>query len=138
MASPPPSEPYAIQSALQITEDVLQWIKDNPKYPANEWFDNNCVKMYIRRRKRVIEGQFVNSLDLATIEVEPTCRRQGVLTYVLERLHSNNPYDVTYVENILNPVVEHTVDKLGWQRDPGMSYDKSYYKRTSHLSVSPM
>lgn len=112
-----------------LVETIIE-CASRPQF-TNQWVQNECAKVYIRVRRRLVDQEQVQSLDLATIEVAPAWREKGVMSYIIAQTHAMNPWSITYVENVLNPIVAHHLESRGWVQDPAMPYDVSYYKRTS-------
>lgn len=93
------------------------------------WVQEGYASVYLRKSQRYVEGRVVTALDIANIVVDPICWRMGVCTETFRVLHSNNPYQITYVENVLNNYLFDHLKKAGYILLPH-KYDRCFYKRT--------
>lgn len=116
------------QPAKPVQDQIRKWIKF--PFPTNQWFSDEKCKIYLRKARRIVEGKRVDALDVGTVEVFPEYRRKGVFSQLLDSLHRMNPWDVTFVENVLNKDLEQYLTRTGWVRDPAYRDDVSFYKYT--------
>lgn len=83
--------------------------------------------MYVRKGTRAIDGEIVRTFEVATLAVAAPFQNQGIGTGVLRLAHEINPYPVTYVENVFNPVLIRWLTANGWTEV--RSEVLSFYKR---------
>lgn len=72
------------------------------------------MRVYLRKTQRIILGQVLTSLDIASIEVEERYYHRGLFSSFVIRAHETNPYQVTYLDHALNPVVRSWCIRQGW------------------------
>ena len=65
----------------------------------NAWIDNDSIKIYIRKSKRVFKGNVYDFFDFANIEVtEPGT---GLFTKILEKFEEIYPTKNIFIESVL-------------------------------------
>jgi hypothetical protein len=111
-----------------LINEMEEKVKDFITSPLkNMWIedDNSIIKIYIRKSKRVLEGDIVNCLDFASVEImKEDYMRKGLFKSILLLLEKLNPYNMLVVESILNPFL------LMWfQKQP----DWNIYNRSSNI-----
>ncbi len=72
------------------------------------------IQVYLRKGHHAFGGKLISTLDIANIEIGERSRRKGLGTAVIAKLHELNPYEVTYVENILNGPLYESLMKRDW------------------------
>lgn len=81
----------------------------------NKWLEGqDTVRVYVRRGHHLINGDVVKTLDIASIEVHPDLQGMGIGMHVINWMHENNPYGVTFIESILNDKLYATLKREGW------------------------
>lgn len=80
----------------------------------NQWLETHTIKIYMRKATHAIGGQVVKTLDIANIHIDETERGQGVGTMLIDWLHQQNPFPVTFVESIQNPRLYTHLKARGW------------------------
>jgi hypothetical protein len=68
----------------------------------NQWVETDRFNIYLRKGVHCIDGELQKCLDLATFEVFPQFRRQGVFKHLLLTCQDCNPFPVLYIENVVN------------------------------------
>ncbi|MFB2970403.1 hypothetical protein ACE1CD_15630 [Aerosakkonema sp. BLCC-F183] len=68
----------------------------------NQWLTDEFMQVYLRKSHRYYAGNLIQVLDIATIEVYPDFQRQGKCSEFLRITHQINPYQATFVENVLH------------------------------------
>ena len=115
--------------ALAPLERELKQFIDSSRsqYTARAWLENADMKVYVRKSKRFIEGKMVTALDIASVEVAPEKRSQGLFTRFLNLAHRMNPFDATYIENALDD----RFAEYFWRRDWELTDDvtRCFYKK---------
>lgn len=95
----------------------------------NKWLEGqDTIKVYVRKGHRLINGAVVKTLDIATIEVNPDLQGRGIGMHVINWMHENNPFNVTFIESILNDNLYATLKREGWIDVPN-SNPPSVYKQ---------
>jgi len=79
------------------------------------WIKDDSMSVYVRKGTRYLNKHLSKTLDIASVEVEENKRNQGVWTEFLKEAHKINPYQATFIENVLNPVLEKSLVKNGWK-----------------------
>lgn len=121
-------------SVLDELDDFIEKSK-NIKYSTNKWLEFDEFKVYVRKTNRFLFGKIYTSLDIASIEVCEREQRKGICKNFIKRVHDNNPFDVTYIENVLNHYLSDHLERNGWMAT-GSELPKSYYKLTSFAPTS--
>ena len=85
----------------------------------NAWVElDQPISLYVRKAKRVIEGNQVDTFDLATVEVEESQRGQGMFKSLLEKvelLAKDHGFDGVFVESIQEPKLLDFLLRRGYQ-----------------------
>ena len=74
----------------------------------SQWLQFGPLAVFVRRSKRMVEGKYVTALDIATVEVAASHRRQGHFSrlYELVRLTAQAfELDGVWIESIQEPVL---------------------------------
>lgn len=116
---------------MTVLEQLDNFIKESEaKFLRNLWLEDDDMKVYVRKGRHILgTGQnAVITLDIATVEVNEGKQNQGIWTNFLYHAHEMNPWDATYIENILNPILSVSLVKNGWIPviKPGL-YSECYY-----------
>ena len=102
------------------------------QYNHVRWISDDVMKVYVRKSRRYINDKLIICLDLASIEVIENKRGQGIFTAFLGYAHALNPWDVTYIENVLAPRFARYFRNNNWcERD---IFPPSFYKFTENQS----
>jgi hypothetical protein len=94
-------------------------IDDFLKSPIrNAWLElEEPASLYLRKANRVIAGEKVKTLDLATVEVQEEHQGKGVFKGLLKSLEKkvvSGDFDGLYVENILEPRLSSYLKSKGY------------------------
>ena len=87
----------------------------------NAWIYSKDMKIYVRKSRYLINKEFIDFIDLASIEVYE--KNKGHFTSFIKSLLIEYPYKNIYVQNIMNPALEHILNKLGFLVDEKMSME---------------
>lgn len=94
-------------------------------FMANEWLKSDEMEVYVRRGRHVIyPGKISVCLDIATINVHE--RRQGIFSQFVEEAHALNPWEFTYIENVLTGFLIPHLVRNNWT--PIGESDACFYK----------
>ena len=79
----------------------------------NRWLEVGESHIYVRKSQRFLEGQTYKCFDIANVEIENKNEGifSGFLQKVLDKYNRNN----FYVESILNPAMNHILEKSGFK-----------------------
>jgi hypothetical protein len=100
---------YATTSILTKLFQFLQ----SPE--RNMWLENKTVKLYVRKTKRLIEGQMVDFIDLASMSLkDEKDMGQGFFHHFLTRLLKVYPARNFFIENILNDRIPKHLIEFGF------------------------
>lgn len=105
-----------------IIEQMLLFIKG--KY-RNIWLLSDNIKVYVRKSERNVNGRYHTAFDIASIELDETIRGKGIGTSLINRIHETHPFEITFMENVLNKGLGTWVNKNGWAQ---YKLDDCYYK----------
>lgn len=77
---------------------------DSPKI-RNIWIRERDIKVYVRRSNRIIDGNLVSCLDIASVEINERRRGQGIFKAFLNRVEkaAASMNREVFVESILEP-----------------------------------
>jgi hypothetical protein len=101
------------------------------KFYKNQWVEvcegQEYIKFYLRASTRRLEKDHIaiKVLDIATIELSKGLQNKGIGMQLINFLHSSNPYQGTYIENVLNSYLENKLIRDGWKSH---LYANCYYK----------
>lgn len=111
-----------------VLEQLVDFIKESEeKHVYNLWLGDDTMKVYVRKgRHMVYPGKLSTTLDIASVEVDEDKQGQGVFSDFLDKAHEMNPWDATYIENVLNPVLATSLIRHGWLPVPG-AYPESFF-----------
>jgi len=82
-----------------------QWItRHRASSKAREWLEEGPLRVYVRWTTRLLGGQLVRSLDLATFDVDEDQQGQGVCTRFVQRAEelADREQCYLYVESVLS------------------------------------
>jgi hypothetical protein len=101
-----------------ILDSIDEFIRDDRK--NNGWVHDKTYsnKAYLRKSSRIINGNFVKVLDLASIEIATRYQRKGFFNDIVKHLHKNNPYQWLMIENTHNPIVVNYCEKRKFETFP--------------------
>lgn len=85
-------------------------------------------EVYVRKGFHHLSGQIVQCLDIANINILPSLRNKGLGMRIIANMHNASPFDVTFVENILNDNLYDALVRRGWE-DTSTQYDRRLMKR---------
>lgn len=81
----------------------------------NKWFSYGGVKVYVRINSiHTCAGNALKCLDVASIDIIESRQGRGIFTDLIAKLHAINPYQATFVENVLEPRFQAWFPKHGW------------------------
>lgn len=115
--------------------NILQQLEDFAKSDSmmpNRDIENAAIKVYVRRSRRCVlrsSHKVLKCLDIAAISVRERYRRQGLFTDFMIGAHEINPFEMTYLECIHNPLIIDWCIKRGWSLDDKNGQDeiKDFY-----------
>jgi len=111
-----------------VIEQLADFIKSSEdSHTNNLWLQDDIMKVYVRKgRHMVYPGKLSTTLDIAAVEVDEDKQSQGHWTAFLDKAHEMNPWEATYVENTLNPILATSLIRHGWMPVPG-AYPESFF-----------
>lgn len=98
----------------------------------NQWLNSKRLNVYVRKALRYINKieirgtTPIKTLDIANISVNEGYVGKGLGMQFLKEAHEANPFNVTFIENVLNPSFEEKLRKDGWIE---IEDTKCFYKR---------
>lgn len=93
----------------------------------NEWIGDDTIKVYVRKSRRNIEGQMIDCLDIATVEVEEEERGKGIFTDFLKDAIALNSFTCIFIENVQQDWFAQFFMRQGFKRDPRHMEDCCLY-----------
>jgi hypothetical protein len=118
----------------QILDHIKQFISNShKKFTANQYFSDHTIDVYIRIGHRyILKNKCVTSLEIGRVTVFR--RGRGIFSqWFLPGLISINPYDILYVECVLDNRFREFFRRNGWTEvdcgdvDDGEPYPSSFY-----------
>ncbi len=97
-------------------------------FPRNIWISDDIIKVYIRKSKRIINGEMLDFFDIASIEISEESRGGGIFTSFMTEFISRYPDFNVYVESILNPAIEHVLKKFDFKYKDKTEFDINMYR----------
>lgn len=93
----------------------------------NKWFHDPNIDIYLRKTKRIVDGQFLQTLDIANISVHDT--GIGFFTELLgqiEEFCKDSPIENIFIENVMTDRFCHFFVKRGYTEKEDGSIDRSF------------
>ena len=102
-----------------LYQDIKTFIKQNINntkgFNLNQWFSNEQIQIYIRCiPKRLINGQFISTIDIANVSVEEEYQGQKIFTNLLNFIETEFNNTPIFVESILNNRLEEFLIKRNY------------------------
>ena len=113
---------------MTVIEQLAEFIKEcEDKHTYNKWLADDIMNVYVRMgRHMVYPGKLSTTLDIASVSVDEDKQGQGAWTDFLDKAHAMNPWEATYIESVLNPVLAASLIRHGWMPVPN-SYPESFF-----------
>jgi len=93
---------------------------------ARQWIETDVMRIYVRKSMRILEGQTLQCLDIAAIEVQEEYQGQGLFKTFVTKAHQLNPYQATCIEHAQSPYIEKWCQTNGWRIIPN-TFPPSFY-----------
>ncbi len=109
----------------KMLENYFHEMKDK-NFGSNRWLETRKIKVYVRKSKRILNeiGSFI-CFDIANINIKESQRGKGIFTEFLNKSHEMNPWQVTYIENVLEERFQKFFEKQGFIKEINLP---SYFK----------
>ncbi len=88
------------------------------------------ILLYVRKAYHAVDGKIFNTLDIARIEIDDKWQGKGIGKTIIDGIHGMNPFDITFIESILNPNFYTWLKRDGWLDIPN-SNPPCVYKETN-------
>lgn len=116
---------------LQLTRFVAEASKSRFTYA--QWLVDDEMEVYVRKSFRLLpvdydERRLSTCLDIASIEVYR--QNRGTFSKFLVQAHEANPWDATFIENVMSERLSNSLLRKGWEPLPGIEGPTSYFMRT--------
>lgn len=82
---------------------------------TNQYIRDDAMSIYIRKSRRLIDGEMIQFLDLANIQIEDDYQNKGIYSNLMKKIVEKYPDYNIFIENILNPHTEPILKKLGFK-----------------------
>lgn len=112
--------------AVDLTRFLTEGVRN--RYVADEF---EVCSVYTRKARHNINGRMAFTLDIANISVDGGLRGNGIGMDVINKIHVMNPYQVTYIESLLNEGLHQRLLNEGWLPVEG-TYPPCLYKQTTN------
>lgn len=117
--------------AIHLLEKFIQKCKSD-QFLNNEWLYGSDLSVYVRKSNRYIERKRCVALDVANINVPPKQRGKGIFTSFLLSAELINPFEITFIENVLESEFEPFFIRNNYVLVDG-SNPHCFYKRTKNV-----
>jgi hypothetical protein len=87
-------------------------------YPLWIGQQSNFMQVYVRKSNRYLNRQTLVTLDIATVSIEEEYQKQGYFSEFIKKAHELNPWDATFLENVLYPELVSSLIRKGWKPIP--------------------
>lgn len=111
---------------MSTLAEIVDRLEDGARYNGWANFPKYRMSLYYRVTSRVIEGKRLDTLDLATVEVDEEFRGQGLFSQFLSDVEEiAKEYQRTiFVESILNPRLYGFLTRKGYSPAGDMCVSK--------------
>lgn len=116
-------EEFKYQNSIDDIVDQLHNFLETT-FPKNIWISSDNISIYVRKSKRNVNGEFLDFLDLATINIEPMGEK--IFTNLLNRIEEEFSDRNIFVESILSDQFHNFFIKRGYVKTSGV--DNNVYK----------
>lgn len=99
---------------MTVIEQLKEFFAMENSFPRVKWLRDDKMQVYVRRGMHIVGGKASVCFDIANVEVYK--QKQGTWTAFLWQAHEMNPWDCTFVECVLNPIL------ASWLLKNGFSY----------------
>lgn len=100
----------------EISNFIQKSISKKSILNSREWFENEQLKIYIRYTpKRFINGNYISTIDIASITVNEEYQNKGIFTNLLSNIENKFNKIPIYVESILNDDFKQWLIKRGYK-----------------------
>lgn len=97
---------------------IKEFLDARERCPPNKWFYLEDINLYLRKSKRMIEGELTFCVDIASVSVEH--KGQGEFSRFLDWLISNySESSVIFVESVLENRLNNFLERKGFKRTQG-------------------
>ena len=111
------------ESFHQEEDDTINLIQDFMiSKQRSTWIESDIMNLFIRKSLYLIEGKMRSFIDLASVTIFE--EGQGHFTSLIKNLIKTYPNKNIYAQNILNPIVQHILNKFGFKVDEKNSSDE--------------
>lgn len=106
--------------ANAIDHMLSSWLNDpalKSLVPKRAWIESDEGKIYLRLTSRLIANDRQDTIDLATVEIDPDHEGQGVFRKCLEVIerHAAQNNRTVFVESVLSPILASTLARRHYQ-----------------------
>ena len=105
-----------------INELLNLFLVSNP-IRGNSWLENEFIRVYVRRSRRLLNNEIFSSIDIANVIVNEKYLKQHIFKNFILFCES---LDNVYVESVLNPELENMLIKNNYTRHE--IHTSSFYK----------
>lgn len=120
----------------QIKSDIIS-VNFSKKFNTRDYCRTNNIFLYYRVTKHYIEGNYVDTIDIASIEIVPECMRgKGFFTKLLQEIEKLAiEYDrIIYIESVVSDRLFYHLSNLGYQQSDYNFYN--FRKENNNCKIS--
>lgn len=100
-----------------VLDEIHQFLStamSGSRFSSSKWFDNEHINLYIRYTRRFVNGELINTIDIASISVPLEWQGYGVFSGILSSIETTYPTVPIFVESILNNVFKQWLIRRGY------------------------
>ena len=101
-----------IDAIIETYRQALLEFLEGPR--RNQHVVAGPVTTYLRKSVRPNEGKIEKALDLASIDIKPAWQQKGLAGRILELLEAENPFQILFVESVVNKDFEAFLARRGY------------------------
>lgn len=97
---------------------IAQIEREDGTEKYNRWFEDHRIKAYVRKTRRDILGERVNTLEIGAVEVREDFRREGVFKRFLAHFEdfAYSRGRIVYIENVMDDWLQKYLEDYGFKR----------------------
>jgi hypothetical protein len=107
-------------------EDIIVQLREflSKPFPRNKWISSDNISIYVRQSKRFINGEHLDFLDLATIDIDPMGEK--IFINLLDRIEKEFHMYNIFIESILSDRFLNFFLKRGYTKTAGIDSNNVY------------
>lgn len=86
----------------------------------NQWIHTRRINIYVRKGNHLVNKKITGTLDISNISVNEKYKGRNLAMQFIDDAHKINPFEYTYIENVLNPKLEDKLKDDEWKELSGI------------------